>query len=244
MTYTLRAIPDQHPAVRFQFLLKESGFGQAKRDAILSSFFQDYIRDPLCVLSRDYWDTVESNLFSCVKEYDKRFVISRELELIRRIYQYQFGVIDGGDFKRIYQEGCEKTPLGKYAQNKGLDVVLLDEENPFYDALIDDYTLGASHLPRFAERQDQFNRKREGLWIADKIKASPEINASLLTSGQEHVENRFGLVDRLLDRNIAFNIIPCDYAALGRDSTHYVLQKFPPNAIEGLLMKLRAWMKK
>ena len=117
-----------------------------------------------------------------------RLCAEQELECARQIAEFQFQAIQG-DVTHLYLEGT-LSPLGVHARRVGHQVTYLDAHNAYF---------------RRAEINDSITnceqRLREEEWVK-RIDATPALSKSLLIVGSDHVENKWGLIDKLREKGI------------------------------------------
>ena len=221
MLYTLDAIPDEHPEHLIIHLIQNADMTQPEKVAFSKEIVNSCCESPMHAISPSFWEGVAERLLE-KRETDNRWVfkVLSSLKLAMRIYQNHFNTFDARKYSRLYHEGPKLSLFAAYTRAKGSEVILLDKDNLFYEALF--------HIQDspsfFGERGRRFQKKREGIWLS-KIEPSPEINDSLLTCGGGHLQNEFGLVGGLSYQGIEIAPVAFDYDSLESKVFLEVLEK-------------------
>ncbi len=201
--YTLKAVAEIHPDNTLLNILEdESTFDRGFAYDFLLQIMYAYKANPALMASEKYWLSRYKKLAKivdkeaaaylkggilCTLVENKKILMRRGVEEIWRTYAGEFAEMDKS--RVVYHEGYDHHPLKEYAQSRGVAFVDLDNA----DSL---------SLPDNLKGQ----RRRESLWI-EKIEPSPEIDQSLLVAGAKHVENAFGLADRLREKDIRLQVV-------------------------------------
>ena len=211
--YVLKAIADSHSSNRILRLFERYRFKQEFVGEILEKIINSINNNPKCVIQKDFWEEFTNKLIpEAYRMWDKIKLpesirrrnppeksIPRNLEKVRKIYELQFQELDKG-YTLLYQEACDcDCPLAIYAQNRGIETIFLDKNNPAY------------HLDPDDEEFDELIQIwRESFWVR-KIKPSPKINNSLLVAGKNHIDNKYGLAIRLKKKQIHLtSVLDCE----------------------------------
>jgi hypothetical protein len=117
----------------------------------------------------------------------------------------------------VYEGTTKQTPLKVYAKQKGIRIKSLDSHNPHYNllngfifglakrglvSLINDITNDRVSNPEY----NCLQKSREDVWVK-RIAEYPKINKALMIVGAKHLENRFGLIDKLSEKGISINAV-------------------------------------
>lgn len=105
-------------------------------------------------------------------------------------------------YLRVYLEGQGGIFYDDFLR-RGIEVVLLDKNNPFYP--------------------DKNQKYRERIW-AGRICSFNSFDNSLLIAGGDHIRNKHGLVDILKKRNLAVNVVLDNrdmHTILGQELSNY-----------------------
>src|SRR3989344_459812 len=222
MFYTLDAIPDEHPELLIIEVIKQSALDKSAREGLSKEIARTFRQSPCMVISNpEFLRDIEKKL-TIGREMDItwRFKLCYSLKLAQLINHHHIDFLNDRDYTKLYHEGPDDSLLSAYAREKGLDVVLLDKDNIFYNAL---FRIFNNDEQFFGERGNRLQRKREGIW-ADRVHLYPG-DAASLSAGGEHLQNEFGLVDRLAKNGIKLDPFPVNYEGLEEKAIEYAKER-------------------
>jgi hypothetical protein len=174
--------------------------------------FMDYSKDakdnPEMLASDGYWnglyDLLETRANQNpklrregVKEKHQKILdeslplVKEQLNILKTLFSGHLDVMGGGDYDQIYAEGEMGGRYQVIADQKGIDLVMLDVDNPYFGL-----------CPQPHQEHEVMSRK-EDFWL-ERISTTGK---PLLFLGYEHVNNRYGLVEKLNELGVTMNII-------------------------------------
>jgi hypothetical protein len=176
-------------------------------------------RDFMIVQTGAFWEEITSRLTkgSGMSRKD-RDAVQEEFAILKELYVREFAAIRNS--KQVYLEGRRKhvpyaspvlrffqrmntlpDPIERFVHSLGIGAEYLDEDNEHYERLLE----MRLQRPRNSLAEEEEQRRREAVWVT-RIPAT-HIQDSLLIAGLGHLENEFGLVDRLKEKDIALELI-------------------------------------
>ncbi|MBT3720475.1 hypothetical protein HOC01_03725 [archaeon] len=138
-------------------------------------------------------------------EFDLEKEIATQMRFVARMFSEEFELITSRGYNLLFTEGSSLTlnPLGEYAKNKGLDLVYLDNDFLPYTLIQHDRLMGIDRSLSDIEQQD-----RELHWLVDKVFPSKaDLGSALMVVGQNHVDDKFGLIQRLNHYGVSYNVV-------------------------------------
>ncbi len=232
VNYILRAMPESHPLNMItdmfrplSFLVELSNEWLTKvRNEYLDRFAEGFQTNPLCVINKEFMDNYGRDLVSnFTKRVHPRFYsasiektneiirkytqyILSEIEIARRIWGKEFRLLEEGEYSILYHEGDDIDPMARFAKEIGIKVILLDKDGIYSN---DDAHYMAFNAGVKSEEFYKHQRERERDWMK-KIQPNEEINSSLLVTGNHHLNNNYGLLDKLATKNISISLVDID----------------------------------
>lgn len=218
----LKAIADTHPQNifhgvlhwQFEIFLSDCSY---HADRINEIYVRAIDKKPDCVREEGFWSVIGKEIIQRIQheqnkrphslEKDRTKEILRDLEIGRRIWVSQLEEIEKNNYGLLFLEGI-KQPLGIYATKLGIEVVYLDRGVDISDIILDEYG-GPTYGAQLA---------RENRWVEVISGFSERINNSLLIVGANHVDGKYWLEKKLLEKDIKLIKI-LDYGALKDEVT-------------------------
>ncbi len=217
----LDIVGEIHPINIVGSLFNNSHLGYEADQRVMNYFSPGSGISPFFVVSDRFWNSLYAYIRSqedAQKETGKNSLITssslygssnfrqlselmvEQLEIARTIWGEEAHLLSNGrGYRAVYLETSAACPLDAIAKSNGRKVVYLDEENPFYDFLLDlifsDETNGREYERGQEEREDEWMRRIQSL------------GDSLMICGDDHRTGRFGLTSRLASKGISVQTI-------------------------------------
>lgn len=211
---TLRAIGEIHATnTLYTILEKVDGQTSAK---FWHDFSWEWHKNPLIVSDAEFWVYFEEMICNALPpqlktdkfgNYDLK--VRAELAGIRATYARELDELSKG-YTRLFIEGSRECPVSRHAKNSGMHVTYLGKGLARLLRRLDSLpevprVVTPEKIEKLARemktKADKLVNQIEIRW-AEKINSFRGIDTSLLIAGAAHVNNEYGLVQKLLDKGI------------------------------------------
>jgi hypothetical protein len=197
----LKTLANTYPLSPLRRALMTGAFNSPMANMLFIETMTHLVNDPNRALDQKFWQSRNDrinqeggrkhfDLEYYAKKNKKRFpeTLADAIQYASIELERQLTLVDQLDPMMMYAEGIkEGSVLGSYVQKKGRHVIYLDEGNTPYSKLV----MG------FFEDEFREQQEREVVWVEkivrESMKGFPPISDSLLVTGSQHVQNKYGL---------------------------------------------------